>query len=152
MKYLSLILIVLFISCKSKYDIYCSHVCDGDSFYSGDKEYRLNNCDAPENTRGHNQLFGHEATQFARKYLEGKTVTIYRQCKDKYGRYVVDVYLEDGTYFNKMIVDSGLARVYLKYDKKHLFKYEEKAKENKIGLWAYPSISPYQFRKLEHKY
>lgn len=146
MKYL-LTISILFI-CSCKYSAHCKSVCDGDSFYlDNGKEIRLAECDAPENTRGHNQEFGNVATQFTRQYLEGKTVVLKNVDTDKWGRKVCEVWV-NGIWFNELIVKSGLAWVYPQYGSKKLYNEELEAKHNKIGLWALNGqISPFQFRK-----
>lgn len=147
MKYSSIMLILFFVSCKFHATI--SKVIDGDSFYLKDgSEVRILYVDCPENTRGHTQAFGHEATQFSRKYLEGRGVVLKSHGKDKYHRLLCEVYLPDGRYFEKMLIDSGMGYVYKKYSPAYLYNLELKAKENKVGLWAYPHIPPYKFRNL----
>jgi len=135
-------LIILLISCSYKTKI--KFVIDGDTVitYSGER-IRLNNIDCPE----HNQLFGSEATQFTRNYLQGQEVTIKSHGKDKYYRTIADIYLPDGSYFNQMVIKAGLAYVYHQYSPDSLFQDELAAKRNRIGLWASYSISPYQYRK-----
>ena len=150
MKYLSIILILFFISCKYKAKI--SKIIDGDSYYLSDgREVRICFVDCPENTRGHNQAFGYEATQFSRKYLEGQEVSLKSHGHDKYKRLLAEIWLPDGRYFEKMLIDSGMCYVYPQYAPEYLYKLELKAKQNKIGLWAYPNISPYQFRRNEQR-
>lgn len=139
MKY---ILILLLFGCSYKAKI--SYVIDGDTVITSTGErIRLANIDCPE----HNQLFGAQATQFTRYYLQGQTVTLKTHGKDKYHRTIADIYLSDNRYFNQMIIKAGLCYVYAQYAPDSLFKDELTAKQNKVGLWALNSISPYQFRK-----
>lgn len=149
MKLLKIIVLLAFVSCNTKFKAHCKLVCDGDSFYLKDgREVRILYVDCPENTRGHNQAFGHEATQFSRKYLEGQEVVLKSHGRDKYHRLLCEVYLPDGRYFEKMLIDSGMGYAYKKYSPAYLYNLELKAKENKVGLWAYPHIPPYKFRNL----
>ena len=152
MRYLSyIILILFFISCK--YKAHVRYVEDGDSFYlDNGTEVRIAEADAPEWTKGHNQEFGDVATQFTRSYLEGKTVTLKNVATDKYHRKVCEVWV-NGIWFNEAIVKAGLAWVYPQYGSRKLYLEELQAKKNKIGLWASNDfISPYQFRRKEHKH
>src|SRR5574337_1201383 len=119
MKNLSIILILFFISCKYKAKV--SKVIDGDSFYlANGKEVRICYADSPEDTRGHFQTYGHEATLFARKYLEGQEVALKSHGRDKYKRLLCEVWLPDGRYFEKMLIDSGMCYVYKKYSPHYL--------------------------------
>ena len=59
--------------------------------------------------------------------------------KDRYGRLLRYVYLDDGTFVNKRIVEDGYANVYRKYNlskKDEFIEAERKARENKKGLWG----------------
>lgn len=102
---------------------------------------RLNNLDAPELS----QTYGIQAKQFLSSLVLNKTITGIKKGKDKYGRTIADLYLK-GLWVNKLIVDSGYAYVYLRYDNENLYPDELQAKNEKRGLWAFPNISPYQFR------
>lgn len=152
MNLLKIIVLLAFVSCNTKFKAHCKFVCDGDSFYLKDgREVRILYVDCPENTKGYNQTFGYEATQFSRKYLEGQEVTLKSHGHDKYKRLLAEIWLPDGRYFEKMLIDSGMCYVYPQYAPEYLYKLELKAKQNKIGLWAYPNISPYQFRRNEQR-
>ncbi|MCK5085452.1 thermonuclease family protein, partial [Candidatus Parcubacteria bacterium] len=60
--------------------------------------------------------------------------------RDKYGRLLRYLFLEDGTNFNKMMINEGYAYEYtfdLPYEYQDEFKQAEKdAREAKVGLWA----------------
>lgn len=141
MKTLLTISILFFCSCKFHGTV--KRVIDGDTFVMEDNtKIRLNNLDAPEIS----QTYGIQAKQFLSNLVLNKTITGIKHGKDKYGRTIADLYL-NGLWINKLIIDSGYAYVYLKYDSENLYPYELIAKNNKIGLWAYPNISPYNFRK-----
>lgn len=144
MKYLAFILLI---GCR--YNATVKRVMDGDSFYLiNGQEIRLANIDCPECTRGHIQAFGYEAKQFSVKYLEGQEVALKSHGKDKYGRKICDVWISDGRYFNQMLIKAGLAYCYRQYCPDSLFQDELAAKAAKIGLWAFKSVSPYQFRHI----
>lgn len=150
MKYYSLILIVFLFSCS--YKSRCIRCIDGDTFVieSGER-VRICFIYCPEATGTHLQPFGREATQFTRKYLEGQEVTLKSKGRDKFHRLLSEVWLPDGRYFERLLIDSGMCYVYPKYAPKYLYDLELKAKENKIGLWSYKNISPYQFRRNERR-
>jgi len=72
--------------------------------------------------------------------VEGKKVKLEYdwQRKDRYGRTLAYVYLEDGTHLNAEIIKQGYGFVYTKYPFKYLEefrKYERKAREEGKGLW-----------------
>ena len=59
--------------------------------------------------------------------------------KDVYGRLLRYVYLEDGTFFNKKMIEDGYAYAYRKYPISKLDSFieaENDARENKRGLWG----------------
>lgn len=148
------ILILFFIcSCNVRYDAKCKYVCDGDSFYlSNGKEVRLYGCDAPENTRGHNQPFGKEATNFTRQLIEGKRITLIEKGFDKYNRKVCKVILSNGSDLSLLLIKAGLAFTYSKYSPQSYCNQERIAKSNRVGLWIQNKpISPYKFRKNHKK-
>lgn len=145
MKYYSIILIIFLFSCKFHGKV--KRVIDGDTIVMEDNtKIRLRNLDAPEL----HQFFGIQAKQFLSNLVLNKTITGIKHGKDKYGRVIADLYV-NGLWINKVIVDSGYAYVYLRYDNENLYPYELIAKNNKRGLWAYPNISPYQFRRNERR-
>lgn len=95
-------------------------VIDGDTLEvalaSGSTErVRLIGIDTPETvhpTLGV-QLFGPEASAFTREQLQGKAVLLETDVeeRDRYGRLLAYVYLPDGTLFNGVLADRGLARL-----------------------------------------
>jgi len=87
------------------------------------------------------QQMGQEAKAFVVPLIEGKPVRLEFdiQKKDKYGRLLAYVFLEDGTFLNKYILEKGFASPLtippnVKYadDFKALFKV---ARSKKLGLW-----------------
>jgi micrococcal nuclease len=139
MKYLSII-VLFFVSCK--FHKKCIRVIDGDTIVMEDNtRVRLNKIDAPEL----HQFYGIQAKLFLSNLVLNKTITGIKKGKDRYGRTVSDLYL-NGLWINKEIVDSGYAYVYLRYDNENLYSDELQAKNEKRGLWASPSVSPYEFR------
>ena len=107
---------------------------------------RLIGIDSPESVdpRKPVQCFGKEASDKAREVLMGKRITIEldptQGDKDKYKRLLRFVFLEDGTNFNKLMIEEGYAHEYtynVPYEYQDEFKVAElNAREEKRGLWA----------------
>jgi len=124
--------------------ILVTKIIDGDTLMVkiNDKEtaVRLVGIDTPES----GQCFGKEATNRAKELMENKKVKLEadetQDDKDKYGRLLRYIYLEDGTFINKKLIEDGVAKEYtykIAYKFQAEFKSDQKvAKEKKIGLWA----------------
>src|SRR3989339_635810 len=90
------------------------------------------------------ECFGKEASDKAKEILTGKEVRIEKDPGqgdyDKYNRLLTYVFLEDGTNFNKYMIEQGLGYEYtynLPYKYQKEFKTaQEQAKSQKRGLWA----------------
>ena len=70
--------------------------------------------------------------------------------KNKYGRILADVFLQDGTNVNNTLVKDGWCWWYRKYapGDTTLEKLETEAREAKRGLWADPNpVPPWEWRK-----
>lgn len=96
------------------------------------------------------QCFGIEASNKAKETLNGKKVSIEadntQNDLDKYNRPLRYIYLENGTNFNKMMIEEGYAFEYtyssIPYKYQTDFKNAEKtAREQKKGLWAETACS-----------
>ena len=127
-----------------------SKISDGDTFYvktenSEKFKIRLIGIDAPESVNWGKkkkiQTFGYESKMYLRTFLYHKKVRLEFDVTklDFYGRTLAYVYLEDGTFLNKNLVENGYAKVYtfppnVKYVE--VFKKAEKlARSKKLGLW-----------------
>lgn len=89
------------------------------------------------------QKLGELSHQNTVKLINGKKVTLRTDPesdnKDKYGRLLRYVYLEDGTLVNMKIIEEGYANAYRKFKltkQKEFIEAEKKARENKKGLWG----------------
>ncbi|MDD2890866.1 MAG: thermonuclease family protein [bacterium] len=126
------------------------NVVDGDTIdveMGGGKErLRLIGIDTPETVdpRKPVQCFGKEASDKAKELLLGKMVSLEADPtqgeRDKYDRLLRYVFLEDGTFFNKEMIEQGYAHEYT-YDTPYKYQTEFKqaeneARENKRGLWG----------------
>lgn len=122
----------------------CIAVIDGDTIVlDGDEKVRLIGVDTPEtkNPRKPVQYFGRQAYEFTKRLVEGLKVRLDYDLdkKDKYGRTLAYVYLEDGTFLNAEIIKQGYGFAYRHFLFKYYddFKeYEREAREEGIGLWA----------------
>ena len=122
-------------------------VVDGDTIvinYNGNAEkVRLIGIDTPESVHPDNSKNteeGIKTSNYTKQRLTGKTVGIELdvQERDKYGRILAYVYV-DGKMYNKELLELGYAKVAtyppnVKYVEEFT-KIQEKARENKVGLW-----------------
>jgi micrococcal nuclease len=127
-----------------------SKIVDGDTFWvinakGQEEKIRLIGINTPEaRNTGRTQIeyFGKEATAFAKGILEGKRVRLEYDVQryDRYKRTLAYVYLEDGTFFNALLVQEGFAQVAtyppnVKYEATFL-KLQREARVQKKGLWG----------------
>ncbi|MFO7886874.1 MAG: thermonuclease family protein [Eubacteriales bacterium] len=120
-------------------------VVDGDTIViSGGERVRLIGINTPESVKeaGEVEYYGKEASSYTKNILEGKTVYLEKDVsnKDDYDRLLRYIYLEDGTFFNELIVKEGYAfAVTYPPDVKYneiLREAENYARENNLGLWG----------------
>jgi micrococcal nuclease len=84
---------------------------------------------------------GKEASAFTRRLVEGRKVRLEfdAQKRDKYGRLLAYLYLEDGTFVNARIIEEGYAQLMtIPPNVKHadtFLKLEQDARKNGRGLW-----------------
>jgi endonuclease YncB( thermonuclease family) len=113
---------------------------------SSKKQYRirLNDIDAPESK----QAFGNKSKENLKNYIYQKDVVVKHESTDKYGRILGTIYYQ-GKDINLQQVKDGYAWVYRHYSKKQDYiKEEEKARQERKGLWADKNpINPYDFRR-----
>ncbi|WP_297338098.1 thermonuclease family protein [Algoriphagus sp.] len=126
-----------------------SKVVDGDTFWvinpdGREEKIRLIGVDTPEvrNTgRTRVEYFGKESSDFAKKFLTGKKVRLEYdvQRRDRYQRTLAYVYLEDGTFFNALLVKEGYATVATfppNVKNENLFvQLQRQARQKGKGLW-----------------
>ena len=118
-------------------------VVDGDTLLLDRKErVRLIGINTPETVdlRRPVERFGREASAFTKRMAEGKKVRLeYDQDrKDRFGRTLAYVYLEDGTFLNAEIVMQGYGHAYVQFPFKYMEEfrgYEREAREAQRGLW-----------------
>ncbi|MDD4310440.1 MAG: thermonuclease family protein [Candidatus Cloacimonetes bacterium] len=108
---------------------------------------RLDGIDCPEKR----QAFGDRAKRFASDRVFGKQVRVQYSKKDRYQRYLGDVYYNGNKCLNRELLKAGLAWHYKQYNKNpELAKLEQNARKRKEGLWAdaYPK-APWDFRRTK---
>ncbi|MES2436757.1 MAG: thermonuclease family protein [Patescibacteria group bacterium] len=125
-------------------------VVDGDTIkveIDGTKQtLRLIGINTPETVdpRKPVECFGREASNKAKELLANQNVKIVadptQDERDKYDRLLRYVYLEDGTNFNKLMIEQGYAYEYT-YDVPYQYQEDFKAaqryaQQNKLGLWG----------------
>jgi micrococcal nuclease len=129
-----------------------THVVDGDTldavFDDGlEARIRFLGVNTPETVdpRKEVECFGSQASDFSKEMLSGARVLLapdpQADERDKYGRLLRNVYLEDGTDFNALLVEKGYAYAYLSFPldkerKAQLKRLENEARDAKRGLWA----------------
>jgi len=145
---LSLILLLVLYCALAAQDLaICTRVVDGDTIVvhvAGKEEsVRLIGVDTPETVHPSKpvEYFGKEASAFTKQMVEGKHVRLEYdwQRRDKYGRLLAYVYLEDGTFLNAEIIKQGFGFAYTKYPFKYLDEfreYQRSAQANNRGLWG----------------
>lgn len=89
------------------------------------------------------QCFGPEASDFTTRTLQGKTVRLEadptNDNRDRYGRLLRYVYLEDGTLLDRALIEQGYGFAYLSFPflKHDEFKAaQDAAQKAGHGLWA----------------
>jgi micrococcal nuclease len=123
-------------------------VVDGDTLVlDGDERVRLIGVDTPESVdpRRPIQWYGKEAAAYARSLLQGRRVRLEPDAepRDRYGRTLAYLHLEDGTFVNQRLVEEGYAFAYrhppnVKYADL-LREAERRAREAGKGLWSDPA-------------
>ena len=126
-------------------------VTDGDTLkvsIDGKTEtLRLIGIDTPETLdfRKPVQCFGKEASNKAKEILSGKNVKLESDPtqgeRDKYNRLLRYVFLEDGTFYNKLMIADGYAHEYTYQSNPYKYqldfkKAEKEAREQNKGLWG----------------
>ena len=125
-----------------------TEIKDGDTFVflsnTGENfTVRINAIDAPEKS----QAFGKISTDFLISKILAKDIKCIVYEDDKYGRKLADVFLGEEN-INQSLVKGGYAWHYKKYSNDEtLATLETVAKENKVGLWNYNPIAPWDYRQ-----
>lgn len=142
---------------KDSPSLYVRYTIDGDTIKLSDGEHvRLIGIDTPESRYNDKTMrdskrskkdintilgMGKLASKFTRGLVQGKSVRLEFDVekRDRYGRLLAYVYLEDGTFVNAKIVEEGYAQVMtippnVKYADLFL-KLQNEAREKRKHLW-----------------
>lgn len=130
---------------------FVKHVVDGDTieviYKKTEYDVRLLCIDTPESVKQgvSVQPYAKEASNVTEKLVLKKKVKLEfdEGLKDKYGRLLAYVFLENGEFLNAMLVHNGLARVEIVApnfeNKDYFYELQETAIDEKTGLWALPA-------------
>ncbi len=124
-------------------------ISDGDTItvLAPDKtqiKVRLAEIDAPEKK----QAFGTKSKEALAEKIFGKEIRLEGTKKDRYGRLIGKVYI-DNRYINQEMIEEGWVWHYTEYSKSsELESAQQYAKKHKVGLWAdVAPTPPWEFRK-----
>jgi len=135
-------------------------VIDADTIKISNYKIRLYGIDAPEKKQicqrpyfsfgffslNENYFCGELATNKLTEFLSDALITCQvEDKKDYFGRFLGVCY-KNKTNINQWLVENGHAVAYIKYSKNYV-KFEETAKENKVGLWSGKFLMPWEWRK-----
>lgn len=156
----------------SDYDRYhnktftCVKVVDGDTIdidipdgKHKNTRIRLWGVDTPETAKSPQgeAYFGPEASAFTKSLVDGKQVRVVlttKQTRDKYGRLLGYVYLDDSqTMLNEELIIQGYAYADHRFDhpwKQRFLDLEKRAHKSKTGLWA--AVKPEQYPAWRRRY
>ncbi len=95
------------------------------------------------------QCYGKEAAAYNQTLVAGKKVRLAKDVSetDRYGRLLRFVYLEDGTFVNRLLLEQGYAEV-MTYPpdvakSKEFLAVQSQAREAKRGLWGFCSSTTF---------
>jgi endonuclease YncB( thermonuclease family) len=163
---LNLICIILLLIGLSSIERKVKFVYDGDTILinNGD-QIRYIGIDTPEMdyNRKEHEFMAKAAKRFNERLIKGKKVRLETDIekKDRYGRTLAYVFLQDGTMVNLKLIERGLARVMTtRSNKKYrslFIEAQQRAMESRLGIWSrlikpdkgpFPaSIKSYRFHK-----
>jgi len=136
-------------------------VYDGDTFKTRNGEsVRLLNINTPEiqHRDSRAQVGGNKAATALRTLILGKQVRLSfdKEKKDRYGRTLAHVWMQNGLWVNRYMIEQGYAHVYTfepntRWAKK-LLQVEHIAQRNKRGIWATKRFKLLNSNKLSAKF
>lgn len=128
-------------------------VADGDTLTiltaeKSKERIRLEGIDAPETK----QAYSAKSKAALSKAAKGKQVRVRWKSRDKYGRILGHIYVDD-EWLNLNQIEDGFAWHYKKYSKdKKLAAAETEARKESRGLWTERDpMPPWEFRKLQKR-
>ena len=122
---------------------------DGDTVVlSGIGKVRLIGIDTPE-VYGGVECYGREASAFAKRLMPPGARVSYRlgvDERDRYGRALAYVYLGDGRFLNRLLVERGFAQpLTIPPNVDHAEEFvaaTRRARRGEVGLWAADACAP----------
>ena len=126
-------------------------VTDGDTIRKGNLKIRLHGIDAPEykqkckNSEGQFYACGVNSSDFLKSVINTNDVYCEGKNKDRYGRLIAICYVNNIN-LNSTMVEDGWAIAYRYYSNDYIAE-EERAKQNKRGIWQGDFDEPYIWRK-----
>ncbi len=135
-------------------------ITDGDTIKIGNEKIRLFGIDAPEikqickNKNNEPYACGIVSKKYLTYLIKdyssklNKKIYCYYSERDRYNRIIGECFIGAGSLFNinEKMVSAGDAVAYLKYSKKYL-DAQNKAKNNKTGIWGGTFDLPEEWRK-----
>ena len=128
-------------------------VSDGDTITlldaaNAQSKIRLNGIDAPEKS----QAFGEASRQNLARYIAGKSVRVEWKKRDRYGRILGTVFVDDLD-VNLQQLKDGFAWHYKQFDSNPVYSAAETtARNDRKGLWGDPHpVEPWAFRKTKRE-
>ncbi|HLV08632.1 MAG TPA: thermonuclease family protein, partial [Halanaerobiales bacterium] len=125
--------------------VFVDYVYDGDTFRTAAGEkIRLLGIDTPEMNwnEGEPEFYAREALEYTLEKLLKENVYLEydQEYRDKYGRVLAYVFLEDGSFFNRQLLEEGYAELMLippnlRYQEEFKAAVQE-ARTGKNGLWG----------------
>jgi len=122
------------------------YVNDGDTFIlANNQRVRMIGIDAPEidhpkyGKKG--EPFGKESWDYLRSLIQGREVTLEvgDEPFDRFGRRLAYVYLEDGTFVNRLMIQEGYAETFRKFPfkyKREFLELQRQAQAAGLGMWG----------------
>ena len=114
---------------------------------------RLACIDAPETAQGSS---GKWSTQTLKGLIQGKSISLKPQVKDRYGRTVAEIYVGNRN-INLQMVQLGAAYTYRQYlkqcDRDSYLRAEATATKKGLGVWGpyKPAQVPWEFRRSRRR-
>lgn len=142
---LSFVLLLLIFS-SSLHAEKVRYVTDGDTFMLEDNQrVRMIGINAPEvshkqyGKRG--EPFGSDSKRYLAGLIEGKVIELKQGSEpfDRFGRRLAYVYLPDGTFVNRKMVEAGFAETFRKFEfeyKNDFLVLEQQARDEGRGMWS----------------
>jgi len=107
---------------------------------------RLEGIDAPERS----QAYGSASREYLKQLCNQQVVYAILSEKDRYGRWIGDLYLEQ-VWINGEMIKAGFAWHYVQYsESRELAELQRQARLASVGLWREPvPIAPWEFRSQQ---